>query len=182
MELGKGSYPWYAIQVHPRYERAVASNLLSKGYESFLPLYRLRRRWSDRMKQLEVPFFPGYLFCQLDINKRFPVILTPGVIRFVGIGKTPLPVDGNEMAAVLAIVSAGLQAEPHPYLQVGQRVRIDRGILAGIEGIVQLANKPARLVVSVSLLQRSVAVEIDEAWISPLVSAPIVPTLAARAG
>jgi transcription antitermination factor NusG len=124
------------------------------------------------LKELELPLFSGYLFCRLDLNKRLPIILTPGVIRFVGIGKTPLPVDEKEMAAVMAIVSAGLLAEPHPYLRVGQRVRIDHGTLAGVEGIVRLAKKAARLVVSVSLLQRSVAVEIDEAWLSPVGPSP----------
>jgi transcription antitermination factor NusG len=169
------SYPWYAIQVRPRYERIIASTLLEKGYEGFLPLYRCRRRWSDRIKELEMPLFSGYMFCRLDITRRLPVLKTPGVIRFIGIGKEPLPVDEQEMSAIISIVSVQMNMEPHPYLQVGQRVRIDHGTLAGVEGIVQLARKPARLVVSVSLLQRSVAVEIDESWLSPLSPAARIP-------
>jgi transcription antitermination factor NusG len=172
MQEISGSYPWYAVQVRPRYERIIASTLLDKGYEGFLPLYRCRRRWSDRIKELEMPLFSGYLFCRLDITRRLPVLKTPGVIRFVGIGKALLPVDEQEMSAIISIVSAQMNMEPHPYLQVGQRVRIDHGPLAGVEGIVQLARKPARLVVSVSLLQRSVAVEIDESWLTPLSPAP----------
>ena len=168
MQPGNGFCPWYAVQVRPRHEKLVASALLSKGFEGFLPLYRCKHRWSDRIKEVELPLFSGYLFCRLDINRRLPILVTPGVIRFVGIGKTPMPIDENEMSAVIAIVSAGLRAEPHPYIRVGQRVRIDRGTLSGVEGIVQLAKKPARLIVSVSLLQRSVAVEIDEAWVRPL--------------
>ena len=170
MQEVSGSWPWYAVQVRPRYERIIAGTLQDKGYEGFLPLYRCRRRWSDRIKELEMPLFSGYLFCRLDINLRLPVLKTPGVIRFVGIGKTPLPVDEEEMSAIISIVSAQLNMEPHPYLQVGQRVRIECGTLAGVEGIVQLAKKPARLVVSVSLLQRSVAVEIDESWLTPIAS------------
>src|SRR5512136_1888440 len=133
METENGLYPWYAVQVRPRHEKLVASALLSKGFEGFLPLYRCKHRWSDRIKEIELPLFSGYLFCRLDINRRLPVLVTPGVIRFVGIGKTPMPVDENEMSAVLAIVGAGLQAEPHPYIQAGQRVRIDRGTLSGVE-------------------------------------------------
>jgi transcription antitermination factor NusG len=147
--------------------------LLDKGYEGFLPLYRCKRRWSDRIKELELPLFSGYMFCRLDITRRLPVLVTPGVIRFVGIGRTPIPVDEAEISAILRIVTAGFQAQPHPYLQVGQRVRIDRGKLSGVEGILLAMKKSARLVISVSLLQRSVAVEIDEASVSPLDSMPI---------
>jgi transcription antitermination factor NusG len=168
MESGNGSYPWYAVQVRPRFEKQVASTLVSKDIEGFLPLYRCRNRWSDRIKEVELPLFPGYLFCRLDITKRMPVLVTPGVLRFVGIGRTPMPVDESEIWSLLAIVSAGLQAEPHPYISVGEKVRIDRGTLSGVEGIVQATKKPARLIVSVSLLQRSVSVEIDESWVSPL--------------
>jgi transcription antitermination factor NusG len=160
--------PWYALQVRPRYEKQVATTLLNKGYEGFLPLYRCKRRWSDRIRQIELPLFAGYLFCRLDITRRLPVLTTPGVIQFVGIGKTPLPVDEREISSVLAVVTAGLDAEPHPYLRAGQRVRIDHGTLSGVEGIVQVSKKPARLIVSVSLLQRSVSIEIDEAWAIPI--------------
>jgi transcription termination/antitermination protein NusG len=168
------SQPWYAVQVRPRYERIVASTLLDKGYEGFLPMYRCRRRWSDRIKELEMPLFSGYLFCRLDIVRRLPVLKTPGVVRFVGIGKTPIPIDEREISAIISIVSAQMNVAPHPYLQVGQRVRIEYGTLAGVEGIVQLAKKPARLVVSLSLLQRSVAVEVDESWLTPLRPAPLM--------
>ncbi|MCI0423321.1 MAG: NusG-like protein [Acidobacteria bacterium] len=139
----------------------VASLLHSKGYEEFLPLYRSRRRWSDRMKAIEKPLFPGYVFCRFDVQKRLPILMTPGVRLIAGIGKTPLPVNDSEMAALQLIVQSGLQAEPWPFLQVGQRVRIERGSLQGVEGILMAIKKPYRLVVSVTLLQRSVAVELD---------------------
>ena len=157
----------------------MASALLAKGYEGFLPLYRCKRRWSDRIKEIELPLFDGYMFCRFDVMRRLPILVTPGVIRVVGIANNPTPVDEDEIAAIFSIVMAGAQAEPHPYLLVGQRVRIDRGTLSGVEGILLAEKKPARLVVSVTLLQRSVAVEIDEAWVSPVGPAPRLPLKAA---
>ncbi len=168
-------HPWYALQVRPRFEKMVASALVSKGYEGFLPLYRHRSRWSDRIKEVHLPLFPGYLFCRFDVNKRLPILVTPGVIHIVGIGKIPHPVDDTEIAALEKIVLSGLQAEPRSYLTIGQKIRIEIGPMAGVEGIL-LAQKGAnRLVVSVSLLQRSVSVEIDESWVVP--AAPVYPRL-----
>ncbi len=167
--LAEGAYyPWYAVQVRPKFERIVASTLLGKGYEGFLPVYRCKRRWSDRIKELELPLFSGYLFCRFDISKRLPILVTPGVVRIVGIGRAPVPVEENEMSAILSIVLAGANAEPCPYVHVGQRVRVDRGTFSGVEGILVAVKKPARLVVSVTLLQRSIAVEVDEAWVTPI--------------
>lgn len=160
--------PWFALQVRPRFEKVVASTLLNKGYEGFLPLYRHRSRWSDRMKEIELPLFPGYLFCRFDVNRRLPILVTPGVMRVVGIGKTPHPVEDHEIAALQSIVLSGLRAEPRSYLNVGERVRIAIGPLAGTEGILSSVKGSNRLVVSVSLLQRSVAVDIDESWVVPL--------------
>jgi transcription antitermination factor NusG len=165
--------PWYAVRVRPKFERIVASTLQGKGYEGFLPVYRCKRRWSDRIKELELPLFSGYLFCKFDINQRLPLLVTPGVICIVGIGKTPVPVEENEMSAIFSMVLAGANAEPHPYVQVGQRVRVDRGTFSGVEGILVAVKKPARLVVSVTLLQRSIAVEIDEAWVTPIAGSVI---------
>jgi transcription antitermination factor NusG len=157
--------PWYALQVRSRQERVIAAALLSKGYEGFLPLYYRESRWSDRIKELILPLFPGYLFCRFDINNRLPVLMTPGVMRVVGIGKRPHPVDEEEISAIQAVVASGLRAEPVPYLSVGQKVRIEQGTLSGIEGILAGVRAPAKLVVSVSLLQRSISVEIDERWV-----------------
>jgi transcription antitermination factor NusG len=162
------SLPWYALQVRPRFEKAIASTLLSKGYEGFLPLYRHRSRWSDRMKEVQLPLFTGYLFCRLDLNRRLPVLITPGVMHIVGIGKIPHPVDEFEIAALQSIVVSGLQAEPRSYLSIGERVRIELGPLAGTEGILTSLKGSSRLVVSVNLLQRSVSVEIDESWVVPV--------------
>jgi len=162
------AYPWYALQVRPRFEKVIASTLLSKGYEGFLPLYRHRSRWSDRMKEVELPLFPGYLFCRLDLNNRLPVLVTPGVMHLVGIGRVPHAVEEEEIVSLQSIVVSGLQAEPRSYLNIGERVRIEIGPLAGTEGILLALKGSARLVVSVSLLQRSVSVEIDESWVVPM--------------
>jgi transcription antitermination factor NusG len=162
------AFPWYALQVRPRYEKIIASTLLNKGYEGFLPLYRRRSRWSDRMKEIETPLFSGYLFCRLDMNKRLPVLVTPGVIQIVGIGRTPHPVEEEEIAALQAIVISGLRAESRSYLNIGERVRIEIGPLAGVEGILTAVKGSRRLIVSVTLLQRSVSVEIEESWAVPI--------------
>ncbi len=164
------SFPWYALRVRPRYEKTVASTLLSKGYEGFLPLYRNRSRWSDRIKEVLLPLFPGYLFCRFDPNRRLPVLVTPGVIEVVGVARAPYPVDDAEMAALQSIVVSNLQAEPRSYLNIGARVRIELGPLSGVEGILTGKKGNRKLVVSVSLLQRSVAVEVDEAWVIPAAS------------
>ncbi len=160
--------PWYALRVRPRFEKVVAATLLTKGYEGFLPLYRHRSKWSDRVKEVHLPLFSGYLFCRLDLNHRLPVLITPGVMQIVGIGKVPHPVDEAEVAALQAIVLSNLQANPRSYLNVGEKVRIEIGPLAGLEGILISMKGSSRLVVSVTLLQRSVAVEIDEAWVVPV--------------
>ena len=167
--------PWYALRVRPRFEKQVAATLVSKGYEGFLPLYRHRSKWSDRIKEVDLPLFSGYLFCRLDLNNRLPLLVTPGVIQIVGIGKTPHPVDETEIAALQTIVLSGLQANPRSYLNVGEKVRIEIGPLTGLEGILVALKGAHRLVVSVSLLQRSVAVEIDESWVVP--TTPKYPTL-----
>ena len=164
---------WFALVVRSQHEKMVSAALQDKGYEEFLPVYTSKRRWSDRMKELTLPLFPGYLFCRFDLNHRLPILVTPGVLQVVGAGKIPLPVEESEIAALRSIVDSGLQAEPWPYLRVGQRVRIERGSLEGVEGILISVKKPFRLVVSVTLLQRSVAVEIDQDWVSPIEQQPL---------
>jgi transcription antitermination factor NusG len=143
--------------------------LRGKGYQEFLPLYRSKRRWSDRVKELDLPLFPGYLFCRFDVHGRLlPILTTPGVIGIVGAGKTPLPIDDEEIESVRAILRSGLKAQPWPFLRVGSKVYIEAGPLAGVEGIITNTDKVYRLVVSVSLLQRSVACEIEREWARPI--------------
>src|SRR4029077_14794699 len=114
-------YPWFALQTKSRCEHVVATQLRGKGYESFLPLYKSRRHWSDRVKELELPLFPGYLFCRFDPSQRLPILTTPGVIQIVGIGKTPIPIDDNEIAAIQIAMESRLAREPWPFLKIGQK-------------------------------------------------------------
>ena len=165
----------------------VATLARQKGFEDFLPLYNVRRRWSDRFKTVELPLFPGYVFCRLDARNRLPLLTIPGVAGIVGLGKIPVPIDDAEIAALQVAVSAGLLAEPFPFLEVGQRIRLEEGPLQGLEGILVEVRKQQRIAVSVSLLKRSVAVEIDRNWVRPLdangreISVPITPVMAASA-
>ena len=159
-------FGWYALQVRAGMERTAAAGLRGKGYEEFLPLYSVRRRWSDRIKEVEVPLFPGYLFCQFDpLDRLVPVLTTPGVNRIVSAGRTPIPVVAEEIDAIHRIVESGLAAEPWPFLTAGCPVAIERGPLAGLEGVLSRVAGGHRLVVCVSLLQRSVAVQLDREWV-----------------
>jgi transcription antitermination factor NusG len=168
MPSANPEFQWFALLVKSQHEKSVAWALHGKGYEELLPLYIVRRRWSDRIKQLALPLFPGYVFCRFDLNRRLSILVTPGVLQVVGAGKVPLPVEEREIAAIRSIVNSGLLAEPWPFLRLGQRVRIERGSLEGVEGILLAVKKPYRLIVSVTLLQRSVAVELDQDWATPL--------------
>ena len=162
---------WYAIRVRSKFESFASASLRGKGYEEFLPLYRSRRRWSDRAKELDLPLFPGYLFCKLDVNSRLlPVFTTPGVVSIVGAGKVPIAIPDAEIAAIQKVVKSGLGALPCPFLNVGARVYIERGPLEGIEGTVAIVKKKHKLFVSVPLLQRSVMVQIDREWVRPVVT------------
>ena len=162
------SLPWYGVRVRSRHEQIASIVLRSKGYEPFLPAHKVRRRWSDRIKETEAPLFPGYVFCRLDCDNRLPVLTATGVVGIVGIGRTPAPIEEREIEAIRAVIQSGLPAQPWPFLHQGDRVRVEYGPLRGVEGIVAKVEDPQRLIVSVSLLQRSIAVEMDPAWLSAL--------------
>jgi transcription antitermination factor NusG len=159
---------WFAVQVKATHEKRVDALLSGGGFESFLPLYEGRRRWSDRIKRVKLPLFPGYVFCRFPPSDRVCILKTPSVMRVVGIGYTPIPIDEQEIAAIQTVVKAGLGTAPHPFLSVGQRVRIEGGSLYGLEGLITDLRRRDRLILSVSLLQRSVAVEIDSTWVVPI--------------
>lgn len=167
-QLDSMQYPWFALRVKSRTEKVVSMIARNKGYEEFLPLYQSRRKWSDRFKSVEMPLFPGYVFCRLNPEFRLPLLTIPGVMSLVGIGKIPAPIEEAEISAIRAAIGAGLSAEPYPFLEAGQRVRLAEGPLTGLEGLLVEVRKQHRLVVSVSMLKRSVAVEIDRHWVRPL--------------
>ncbi len=161
---------WFAVQVKARKERFTASLLIGKGYETLLPTYRSQRRWSSQQKEVCAPLFPGYVFCRFDAVKRLPILVTPGVMAVVGRGRVPLPVQDSEILAIKTLVSSGLPVEPWPYLEVGQRVRIEDAALSGLEGILIGFKGARRIIVSISLLRRSVSLEIERARVSPIQS------------
>jgi transcription antitermination factor NusG len=159
---------WYAVETKSRLEQRVEALLRNKGFETFLPLYTVRRQWSDRIKVTETALFPGYLFSRLRDGQRIlPLLTTPYVRGIVGCAGRPAPVPEHEIEAVRAIVASGLPACPWPYLHAGDRVRIRYGPLAGVEGLLVSFKKQHRLVVSVEMLRRSVAAEVDLAWVEP---------------
>ncbi|MBV9268325.1 MAG: UpxY family transcription antiterminator [Acidobacteriaceae bacterium] len=159
------------MRTRPNHEKTAATVLAAKGYEFYLPSYKVRRRWSDRTVETTVPLFPGYLFCRFDSRLRRPIIVTPGVVSVVSFGTEPIAVPDSEIDAVETILASGLAAESCGLLQDGDRVRITRGFLEGLEGILLKKKSEWRFVVSVTLLQRSVSVEIDREWIAAVAPA-----------
>jgi transcription antitermination factor NusG len=171
--------PWYALQVRTRYERIVAEYLTGFDYEWFLPVCKNLKRWSDRVKEVEVPLFPGYLFCRFDVQNRLPILKIPGVVQVVGYNRQPVSVDEQEIAAIQTLVASGVPNQPCSFVEIGDRVQIASGPLRGLQGILVESRGRNKFVLSVSLLQRSVAVEIDSMSVTPLrlISGAAVPEL-----
>jgi transcription antitermination factor NusG len=159
---------WFALQVRVRQEFRISEHLRSNGYEWYLPFYKCRKRWSDRIKEVESPLFPGYLFCRFDPLYRLPILKIPGVIQIVGFNRQPVPVNEDEMRAIQVVVDSGLPSQPYPYFEVGDKVQIESGPLRGLEGLLVEFQGNRRLVISVTLLQRSVAVNIDSECVTSL--------------
>jgi transcription antitermination factor NusG len=157
---------WFALVVKPRFDKAVAHTLELKGYQTLLPLYKKYHTYGNRSKHSELPLFPGYVCCRFDIQARLPILTTPGVIRVVGAGGAPIPLSIIEINSLQTAINAKLPVQPFPFVNAGQRVRINRGVLAGVEGIVLRSNPSLRLVLSITLLQRSVLLEIDRDQVS----------------
>ena len=155
---------WFALSVAPRKEKATACTLRAKGYEDFLPMYAVKRQWSDRMKLVETPLFPGYVFSRFDPKVRLPILKIPTVIAVAGLGKTPQPVPDSEIEALQRVCESGIQPVPCPYLTVGAKVHLTQGPLAGVEGILSEINGTS-IVLSVGLLQRSISVKVEQEWI-----------------
>lgn len=160
--------PWFALTVKHQHERSVAGALAANGVDTFLPLYRVRRRWSDRVRELEAPLFPGYIFGRFDGGSRVRVLAIPGVRHIVGFGGSPAPLQTGDLDAIRAALAAKLPIGPWPYPQPGDRVRIESGPLRGVEGTLLRERDALRLVLSVELLHRAVAVEVPAEAISPL--------------
>lgn len=170
---------WYAVHTRHHHESLVAANLRQKGFEVFLPNYEAIHRWSDRSKRITLPLFPGYLFFANDIERWLQVVSTPGVNAIVRVGNVPAEIPDSEISGIRRMVESKLRVEPHPFLNDGDIVRITAGPLAGLEGMVSRKKDALRLVLSIRILGRSAAVEI-EGWAvervrtRPLVSASAV--------
>jgi transcription antitermination factor NusG len=157
---------WYAVQTRTAQESKVANTLDSKGYEHYLPTYSVRRKWSDRFVNVDLPLFPGYVFIRFNPLFRTPILTTPAVMSIVCFGNTPAAISEVDIQAVKSLVLAGFRPEPCPYLREGQRVRICCGLLKGLEGVLVQKRSELRLVISIETLQRSISVEVQRDWLA----------------
>ncbi|MGA8656603.1 MAG: UpxY family transcription antiterminator [Chthoniobacterales bacterium] len=154
---------WYAVYTHANHEKKAAAEISRRGVESFLPLYRTARRWSDRRIELDMPLFQGYVFVHLALCDRLKVLQVPGVVRLVGFGGLAAPLPEEQIDTLRSGLNGYWRAEPHPYLAVGRRVRLKSGPLAGIQGILLRRKGNFRIVISIDLIHRAVVVDADAA-------------------
>ena len=159
---------WYALYTSSRHEKKVASFLERLHVEFFLPLYSSNRRWKDRRVELQLPLFPGYVFVHIPWQDRLSVLTAPGAVRFVSFNGRPAVLPETDLLSLRCGLDYGLSAQPHPYLQVGRSVRVRSGPLAGLEGILVRKKERFRLLVSIDMIMRSIAVEVDAADVEPL--------------
>jgi transcription antitermination factor NusG len=167
MSAGNNTLSWFALGVRPNQERNVARILGIHDLETYLPSYRARRRWSDRVKESEHILFPGYVFCRFEPNDRLRILQSSGVRCIVSNGGQPTPVDEAEISSVRTLVSTGSKIALHPYLRIGQDVVIEHGPLSPLRGVIVRAKNSWRVVVSVEALGSSISVEVDSDMLSP---------------
>ena len=163
-----GDQSWWAIYTRHQHEKTVAEMLSTKGFEVFLPLYESMRRWKDRSKLLTLPLFPCYVFLKGTLERKLQVVSTPGVHMILYRGDEVATIRAEEMAAIQTAVEGRLRVEPHPFLKCGQRVRVLRGAMEGVEGILTRKKNLFRLILSVDMLAQSVAVEVNAADVEPI--------------
>ena len=159
---------WYAAYTRANHERRVANQLAERGVENFLPQYESVRKWKDRKVRLQMPLFPGYLFVHIALHNRLKVLQVPGVACLVGYAGRPVAVPEEEFARIRAFLNHGIRTAPHPYLHTGRRVRVHSGPFEGVEGIVVRRKNRSRLVISLELIQRAMAVDVEETCLEPL--------------
>lgn len=165
MGIPVSSVAWYAIRVKSNRERITAMGLMGKGFDVFLPEYARPRGRSRGVER--VVLFPGYVFARFSAHNRLPVLTLPGVLHIVSVGKTPAPVDAAELESLQLLLQTGLPINPDEQYTVGERVKIDTGPLAGASGVIA-GEENSRLLVSITLLQRSVSVALPREWICKL--------------
>lgn len=160
-EAKPGDTFWYAVHTRHQHEKLVARTLVNKGFEVFLPLYTEVRQWRDRAKRVELPLFSCYVFLRGDLDRRLAILTTPGVHRMVATGGKLSGIPEEEIQAVRSVIENRVNVEPHPFLKCGDLVRVKAGALTGLEGFLVRKKGQTRLIISVSLLERSVAAEVD---------------------
>lgn len=159
---------WYALYTKHQHEKSVSRVLSLKGFDTFLPLYTTTRRWKDRTQMVSLPLFPCYVFLKGGLERRLDIMTTPGIFALVSNAGQPATIPAREMNAILAAVESGASIEPHPFLSCGDWVRVTYGPLVGVEGILVRKKSLYRLVVSVQMLGKAAAVEIDSSWVERL--------------
>lgn len=163
-----GERRWYAVYTSANHEKRIAEQLGVRSVEHFLPLFGTVRQWKDRKVRIDQPLFPGYVFVRLALRDRLQVLQLPGVARLVGFGGVPCPLADFDVEAMQTCLARGVEIKPHPYLQIGRRVRVAKGPLLGLQGILVRRKNSTRFVVSLDLILRSVAVEIGASEVEPL--------------
>ena len=158
---------WYVVQTMARHEKRADEMLKTRDIESFLPLYESLRRWKDRRVRLQLPLFPGYLFVHISFEERMRVLAIPSVVRLLGFGGSLSALTDHDVETVRNSLSRQLRVKPHPYFTIGRRVRVTRGPLEGVEGVLVRRKGRFRLILSVDLIQRSMIVDLDAADVSP---------------
>ncbi len=159
---------WYVAYTNPRHEKRVCQQMEGNRFDCFVPLYKSVHRWKDRCKQLELPLFPAYVFVRMALKDRLQVLRLPGVVQLVSFKGKPAALPDCEIEALRGRLILNVHVEPHPYLKIGRRVRVHGGPIAGLEGILVRRKDKFRVVVSIHMIQRSVAVEVGESEIEPL--------------
>jgi transcription antitermination factor NusG len=166
-DMDAGSTFWWAVYTRHQHEKVVAQVLETKGFEVFLPLYETIRKWKDRNKVLSLPLFPCYVFLRGGLDRRLQVLTTPGIHTVLYNGERIAFIPDDEIDAIRRVVDSSCKAEPHPFLRSGDKVRVTRGSLEGVEGVLIRKKSQYRLVLTVEMLAQSVAVEIDAADVEP---------------
>ena len=152
---------WYAAYTSANHEKRVSAQLGIRSVEHFVPLYESVRSWKDRKVRLQLPLFPGYVFVRLARYERLRVLQVPGVARLVGFNGLPCALPDSDIEALKMGLASGIRAEPHPFLSVGRRVRVKVGPLEGLQGVVIRRKNRLRLVISLDLIHRAAAVEVE---------------------
>jgi transcription antitermination factor NusG len=171
----RSEFRWYAAQVRANHDKRVGEQLAERSVEFFLPLYESVRHWKDRRVKLHLPLFPGYVLVRIELGERLQVLQVPGVARLVGFNGQPAPLEDAEIETLRRKLNGPVRAEPHPFLQIGRRVRVKKGPLEGFEGFLVRQKQKYRIVLSIDTIMRSIAAEVDLADVEFVSPGPRIP-------